>query len=270
MEVGFAPDADVEGILLGSAAMAELSEAPRYHVESLAPRDWVTEVQRNWPPIAIADALTIRFPWHLASDIAEADASLPCITLHPGMAFGTGEHETTQLCVTELQRLLSASGGGAVEPGAGEGRVVGQTVLDYGSGSGILAFAALTFGAAAAVGVEIDREALASSLLNARENGLARRFEAMLPEEEEATRRTYPLVVANILAGTLIELAPRLTAALAPGGTLLLSGIWGEAQVAKVVKAFEAAGQGQLSAFTPIYLNGWALILIRAERTVPS
>jgi len=149
MEVGFAPDADVEGILLGSAAMAELSEAPRYHVESLAPRDWVTEVQRNWPPIAIADALTIRFPWHLASDIAEADASLPCITLHPGMAFGTGEHETTQLCVTELQRLLSASGGGAVEPGAGEGRVVGQTVLDYGSGSGILAFAALTFGAAA-------------------------------------------------------------------------------------------------------------------------
>ena len=73
-----------------------------YSVDDLAPKDWVVEVQSNWPPIALPGCLTIRFPWHSAEDVAAATTkgqeALPVITLHPGMAFGTGEHATTQLC----------------------------------------------------------------------------------------------------------------------------------------------------------------------------
>ena len=170
LEVGFTADADVEDTLLGAAAIAGLGALPRFSISSIDQRDWVTEVQNNWPPICLPGCLTIQFPWHTAADVAaarEASGSSGAdtidgtdgeedgvlLTLQPGMAFGTGEHATTQLCCLALRRLLRAEGSGR-----------GCTILDYGSGSGVLAFAALRFGAARAVGVEIDPEALATSV----------------------------------------------------------------------------------------------------------
>ena len=126
------------------------------------------------------------------------------------------------------------------------GRLRGCTLLDYGSGSGILSFAALKFGAARAVGVEIDPEALETSRLNAAENGYgADAFTALLPEQED-DEATYPLVVANILAHTLIELKELIIGRVAPGGRLLMSGVWGEDQVAKVEAAYAGCGMSAL------------------------
>ena len=103
LEVGFSADADVEAALLLCAASAEI-ELPRFTIESLGKRDWVSEVQSNWPPVVLPGCLTIRFPWHTDADVAALgdDAPPTRVTLHPGMAFGTGEHATTQLCCAAL------------------------------------------------------------------------------------------------------------------------------------------------------------------------
>ena len=187
------------------------------------------------------------------SDAASAGgADDVLLTLHPGMAFGTGEHPTTQLCCLALRRLL-----------ADESPYRGCTVLDYGSGSGVLSFAALRFGAARAVGVEIDPQALAASVRNAEENGLGDRFDAMLPDAEAAAAgdERYSLVVANILAGTLVELAPLIAARVAAGGTLLLSGIWGQEQATRVTEAYAAQGFGSCESRAT---NEWTLLTLRA------
>jgi ribosomal protein L11 methyltransferase len=259
-EIGFDPKADVEGALLMAGATFGLSALPRYTISDVETRDWVTEVQANWPPIVLPGCLTIRFPWHTDSDVKAVSAEQdPAgmdqqveLTLHPGMASGTGEHATTQLCLSALKRILAL-------PSA----LRGGTILQYGSGSGVLAFGALHFGASRGVGVEIDPEALKSSQKNAVTNDLAREFDAFLPEEESQLERTYDIVVANILAGTLIELAPLLTNRVSPGGKLLLSGIWGGKQAAQVVDAFSRLGQNGIAPFEHFdieYRNGWAFV----------
>ena len=131
MEVGFAVDTDVEATLLLAAASAGLDAVPRFRIEELMPTDWVTKVQASWPPIEIPGCLLIRFPWHPPVDElkrGESSMDVPSLTLHPGMAFGTGEHATTQLCCEALRDALA-------------GPLAGCTLLDYGSGSGVLAFA---------------------------------------------------------------------------------------------------------------------------------
>ena len=251
LEVGFANSADVERAMLSVLTDAGATASTRYTVDDLAPRDWVTEVQSNWPPVVLPECLTIKFPWHTEADLPSA--APPAVTLHPGMAFGTGEHATTQLCCLALRRLLQAS-----TSSTGTIASTGTTVLDYGSGSGILSFAALLFGASRAVGVEIDVEALATSRLNAAENGFDDRFVAELPDEEAAHGQTYPLVVANILAGTLIELADLIAARVQPGGTLLMSGVWGEEQAERVQAAYSARGFGPFA--VKFAEGGWALL----------
>lgn len=241
LEVGFAPDVDVEATLLLAAAVTG-QPPPRFEIEALGQRDWVSHVQSTWPPVELAGCLRIVFPWH------ERDEThpLPTLMLQPGMAFGTGEHATTQLCCRAVHELM-----------VGRMKGIGE-MLDYGSGSGIIAFAALLFGCERAVGVEIDPYALRVSRSNAADNGMDERFVAMLPHEEEALApdRVYPLVVANILARTLVQLEPTLSPRVAPGGLLLLSGIWGEAQVAAVTKAYSA----EFEAFETSWQNGWALV----------
>jgi len=106
--------------------------------------------------------------------------------------------------------------------------------------------------------VEIDLEALATSRVNAAENAMDDRFEALSPEDEATRAVRYPLVVANILAGTLIELSELIAARVAPGGTMLLSGIWGEEQVERVVDAYSGKGFGEIRVqYAP---GGWALL----------
>ena len=144
------------------------------------------------------------------------------------MAFGTGLHPTTRLCLAALERL------------ADHGGVEGRAVLDVGCGSGILAIAAVRLGAASALGVDTDPIAIEATTANARRNRIARRIRA-----REGTVPTgdgpFDVVLANLIASLLVRLAPELRAELAPGGTLLASGIFADRE-AEVRDAFEGAG----------------------------
>jgi len=148
-------------------------------------------------------------PWNheLPEDAQRTDAAV--VRLDPGLAFGSGTHPTTALCLRWLDQL------------AADGELAGRTVLDFGCGSGILALAALKLGAAAAVGVDNDPQALTATADNGQRNGV--HIAAYLPEDEPAA--TYPVVVANILASALDALAELLAARVAPGGRIALSGI---------------------------------------------
>ncbi|MFT4198936.1 MAG: 50S ribosomal protein L11 methyltransferase [Pseudoxanthomonas sp.] len=150
-------------------------------------------------------------PWnHELPDEARADAAA-VVRLDPGLAFGSGTHPTTALCLEWLDALAAA------------GELAGRAVLDFGCGSGILALAALKLGAARAVGVDNDPQALTASADNARRNQVDARLALYLPEAAPAA--TYPVVVANILASALDALAGTLAAQVAPGGRIALSGI---------------------------------------------
>lgn len=146
-------------------------------------------------------------PWNqeLPPEAQRADAAV--VRLDPGLAFGTGTHPTTALCLEWLDGL----------------ELAGARVLDFGCGSGILAIAALRLGASEAVGVDNDPQALTATRDNAGRNGVAARLAVYLPTDEPA--HTYPVVVANILASALDALAPLLASRVAPGGRIALSGI---------------------------------------------
>jgi len=150
---------------------------------------------------------------------APVDADAVIVRLDPGLAFGTGTHPTTALCLEALAQL----------------DLVGKSVLDYGTGSGILAIAALKLGAATVTAVDLDPQALIASRENAERNGVAASLRTQPPE---APLTAGDCVIANILAGILIELQPVLTAACRAGGELLLSGIL-QTQAAEVVKVYE-------------------------------
>ncbi|MFC1772760.1 50S ribosomal protein L11 methyltransferase [Pseudomonadota bacterium] len=163
------------------------------------------------------------------------------IDLDPGLAFGTGTHPTTALCLTWLDQHPP----------------VGQQVLDFGCGSGILAIAALKLGAAAARGVDIDPQALWASHDNATRNSVDGELETCLPNA--MPEETFDLVLANILANPLIELAAQLSTLVRPGGMLVLSGILAE-QAAEVQHAYE-----QWFTFTPHAVqDGW--VRLQAQR----
>ena len=144
------------------------------------------------------------YPWNIEPP---ADDDLVVVRLDPGLAFGSGTHPTTALCLEWLDGL----------------QLAGKTVTDYGCGSGILAIAALKLGAASAVGVDNDPQALVASRDNAERNGVADRVALFLPQETEAA--PADVFVANILAGPLGELAPTFAAAAKPGAPFAISGI---------------------------------------------
>ena len=169
-------------------------------VEALAEQDWVAQTQAAFPAQAFG-RLWVAPHW------AEVPADALLLRLDPGRAFGTGSHATTALCLEFLSETIAG----------------GETVLDYGCGSGILAIGALLLGAESALGVDTDPVALEVARENAMENGVAERLSLCLPKEEKA--RQYALVVANILAAPLIELAPLLAQRVLPGGSIALSGL---------------------------------------------
>ena len=186
---------------------AELSEllggnVPGWRVEGLADRDW----ERAW----LDDFRPMRFGrrlWVCPSNREPPETDAVNLRLDPGLAFGTGTHPTTALCLEWL-----------------DGHPPPATLLDYGCGSGILAIAGLLLGADAAWGVDLDPQALLASRDNAARNGVAERLHACLPEALPA-ELTCDLLLANILAGPLVALAPELGRRVRPGGALVLSGI---------------------------------------------
>ena len=186
--------------------------------------DWADAWKQHFPVLRVGRRLVIRPTWrrHRATD---GDVVL---ALDPGMAFGTGLHPTTRLCLAALERL------------ADHGGVEGRAVLDVGCGSGILAIAAVRLGAASALGVDTDPIAIEATIANARRNRIARRIrarEGTIPTGE----RPFDVVLANLIASLLVRLAPELRAELGPGGTLLASGIFADRE-AEVRDAFEGAG----------------------------
>ncbi len=175
---------------------------------SVQDEDWERAWLDQFQPMQFGQRTWI-VPWNHELPEAAQAADAAVVRLDPGLAFGSGTHPTTALCLRWLDQLSA------------EGELAGRSVLDFGCGSGILALAALKLGAAAAVGVDNDPQALTATADNGERNGV--HIAAYLPEDEPAA--TYPVVVANILASALDALAERLAARVAPGGRIALSGI---------------------------------------------
>jgi ribosomal protein L11 methyltransferase len=170
----------------------------------VADQDWTRAWMDQYQPMAFGRRLWV-YPWNIEPPADAAEAVV--VRLDPGLAFGSGTHPTTALCLEWLDGLA----------------LDGREVLDFGCGSGLLAIAALKLGAAAAVGIDNDPQAIEASRDNAERNGVAERLSLYLPEQ--APPAQYPVVVANILAGALDALAERLAGACQPGGVIALSGI---------------------------------------------
>ncbi|WP_024867599.1 50S ribosomal protein L11 methyltransferase [Pseudoxanthomonas suwonensis] len=173
-------------------------------------QDWERAWLDTFKPMRFGERTWI-VPWNHELPVEADNAQAAIVRLDPGLAFGSGTHPTTALCLRWLDRL------------AGAGMLDGVRVLDFGCGSGILALAALKLGAAQAVGVDNDPQALLASADNAARNEVGERLDVHLPQDEPAA--TYPIVVANILAVALDALAGVLAARVAPGGRIALSGI---------------------------------------------
>ncbi len=194
------PDADIDALLAEVAAAIGLGEVPAYTVEPVAEQNWVQLTQSQFDPIRVSDRLWIVPSWHETPDPTALN-----LILDPGMAFGTGSHPTTRLCLEWLERNVSDA----------------CTVLDYGCGSGILAIAAARLGAARVAGVDIDPLAVEAARSNAERNGVS----ALFADSAAPLAGEYDLVVANILSNPLRVLAPAISAHVRPGGKLALSGI---------------------------------------------
>jgi ribosomal protein L11 methyltransferase len=171
---------------------------------TVADQDWERAWLDNFEPMQFGSRTWI-IPWHRELPPEAADGVI--IRLDPGLAFGSGTHATTALCLQWLDGLDLRN----------------KDVLDFGCGSGILALAALKLGAQAAIGVDNDPQALIATHDNAERNGVAGALRVYLPADEPV--RLYPIVVANILASALIQLVDVLAARVQSGGVIALSGI---------------------------------------------
>ena len=193
-------------------------------IEDVPDDDWAARSQAGIAPITVG-ALTIAPPW--AADTARATNSGPTIVIQPSMGFGTGHHPSTRLCL----RLLQQS------------RLTGLSVLDIGTGSGVLAIAAATLGAARVVGVDLDPDALTNAHENLELNGLTGRVE-LIERDLSAPAgdlEAGDIVLANLTGGLLCRDAATLAALVAPGGTLIASGFQTH-ELDEVAAAFETAG----------------------------
>ena len=210
----FEADTDPEALLQHLRLLWQ-AELPPHELEKIEDQDWERSWMDNFHPMRFGERLWIVPSWHAAP---EPDAVN--LLLDPGLAFGTGTHPTTSLCLQWLDAQ----------------QLQGKTLIDFGCGSGILAIAGLLLGAEHAVGTDIDIQALEASRDNAQRNQVADdRFDLYLPEQMPDT--PADVLVANILAGPLVSLAPQLASLVKPGGLLALSGILAE-QTDEILQAY--------------------------------
>ena len=209
---------------------AGLDSAVAVDVKQVADQDWVRATQNQFQPVRVSSRLWVVPTWHAAPDPAAIN-----LVIDPGLAFGTGTHATTRLCMKWLDTNLRG----------------GESVLDYGCGSGILGIAALKLGAARATGVDIDPLALLAARHNAMQNQVHMAFVAAERDAPEPA----DIVLANILANPLTLLAPLLARLTRRGGHILLSGVL-EHQAREVEDAYRAAFD-----LAPLeHDDGWVLI----------
>jgi ribosomal protein L11 methyltransferase len=195
----FDANADISVALPAALAAAGYDPGLSFAVERVEDQDWVRAVQADFRPVHVSPRVWVVPTWHAAPEPGAIN-----LVIDPGMAFGTGTHPTTRLCLEWLDQHLQR----------------GQQVLDYGCGSGILAIAAMKLGAAAATAVDIDAAAVLAARNNAMQNQVTVRVESA-----EETCAMHDVVLANILANPLKLLAPLLSRATRGGGHVVLSGI---------------------------------------------
>lgn len=198
-------DIDVNALLASASAAIRLTPVPAFTTREVAEQDWVRLTQSQFDPIHIGKNIWVVPSWH-----AIPDPSALVLELDPGLAFGTGSHPTTRLCMEWLEANAPSD----------------LTVLDYGCGSGILAMVAKKLGAATVIGVDIDPQAIESANFNAERNQTQIHF--ALPEafvEQYPNGHQFDVVVANILSSPLKLMAPMLSSRVAAGGALILSGV---------------------------------------------
>lgn len=224
---------DLTPLLLLLQAQREAWGIQALRHEMLAEQAWERAWMDSFQPMCFGQRLWI-YP---SSHALPADGSIKLL-LDPGLAFGTGTHPTTALCLEWLDNQ----------------DLRGKTVLDYGCGSGVLALAALKLGATYAVATDIDPQALQATQTNAERNGIpAQQLHTCYPEA--LPQKQYDIVMANILAGPLEELAPHLLGALRPAGDLVLSGI-----LATQTQALQNCYQPHLDDFSITQKEEWIRI----------
>jgi len=226
----FPEDSSIDSIMLEATRALGLAHPPAYRTATLEDNDWVRLTQSQFNPIPISQRLWIVPTWHTPSDPIAIN-----IVLDPGLAFGTGSHPTTRLCL----RWLDANIRG------------GESLLDYGCGSGILAIAAIKLGASSAIGVDVDAQAVQAS----RDNAVANQAGAKFYLPDDAPKQQSDIVVANILTNPLKMLAPLLAGATRQGGRIVLSGILSE-QAKDVMKIYAQ----WFNLESPIMDEGWACV----------
>lgn len=193
-------NADADELIAACAPLAGLADIPAYSRQTVEEQNWVQLTQSQFDPIRVSGRLWIVPSWHQAPDPQAIN-----LVLDPGMAFGTGSHPTTRLCLEWLERTVSP----------------GVAILDYGCGSGILAIAAAKLGAGEVLGVDIDVQAVSAARSNAERNAVAARFD----DSAKEIKGQFDIVVANILSNPLKALAPAICSHVRAGGQLALSGI---------------------------------------------
>lgn len=225
----FDENIDVDAVLTQIEQAIGLS-FPVFSVETIAEQDWVRATQSQFEPIPVGDKLWIVPSWHTSPDPGAIN-----IVLDPGLAFGTGSHPTTHLCLSWLTRNIRS----------------GESVCDYGCGSGILAIAAKKLGAGSTLGVDIDEQAIISSRHNADQNQVNAWF--CLPDAMPDFQAD--IVVANILSIPLRILAPALAAICRSGGRIALSGI-----LAEQAESVMAVYSEWFDMANPEYREQWTLL----------
>ncbi len=229
----FAAGTDLDPLRRALAPHLEPAERASWSTRELADQDWERAWLAHFRPLRFGRRL-----WVCPSDRPPPEPAAVNVVLDPGLAFGTGTHPSTALCLEWLD-------------GA---ELRGAHLIDYGCGSGILAVAAALLGARSVVAVDIDPQALAATAENAARNGVGARISACAPKAL-GPEPGADIVLANILAGTLLELRAALCALLRPGGALVLSGILA-AQAAEL----RAAYAGEISFAPERERDGWALL----------
>ena len=235
LRVLFADEAQADAALAALLAEDILPDLQEVQQSTVEDQDWVRLTQSQFQPVSIADALWIVPSWHEPPEVAA-----PIIRLDPGLAFGTGTHPTTRLCLEWLARQSPSQ----------------LSVLDYGCGSGILAIAAAKFGAGPVVGVDIDPDAVLATEANAAANDVT--VQAGLPDKVAEAR--FDIVVANILSAPLKLLAPAIAAHVKPGGWLVLSGVL-DRQAEELIAAYAPYCALQIDKT----LDGWVCLAGRAH-----
>ncbi len=236
----FEETVDVTAIMQIVVQNAQLPCLPVYRIKKIEDQDWVRLTQSQFGPIKISSRLWIVPSWHQIPDPTATN-----LMLDPGLAFGTGSHPTTELCLAWLDENLQG----------------GEQVLDYGCGSGILAIAALKLGAGHVVGVDIDPHAVESSIKNAGQNKCGQNkaeFYSVdnMAKADQTMNGWADIVVANILANPLIMLAPLLMRASKSNGRIVLSGI-----LAEQAKEVEQVYQQWFKMHLAREQGGWALLI---------